>query len=834
MTHVRPRAHRGAAALLVLGSAAALAAQEDQSAAGDFYGRVVHEINLPPSVDADQVLRNLKTKVGRKLNAAELEEDLQYLWSLLKLRTRKVTGRAVGTDRVALTFYLIESPVYDQVLFKGMEHLTETEARQIGNLQGGRISEDVAERMRRKLLARYRQDGYYFAHIEFRVDREARTLSLLVDEGERVSVRQVYFRGNAAYPASTVFGYGENLVGSAKLQVRPGLFTGTYLSVDKLEEDVQQLELFYRRRGYLNAEVHMEQLNFSADRSEVDITYRVHEGERFKISAIELQIRRAPEGAGEERPPRYSEADLRPELKLEVGDYYDAQRVELDRLALERFYGKRGYPSRRYFEQQQSDVFVVGEPQLLFDLDKPELKLLFSLIEGEPKRLRRVGIHGNTATQDRVVRSRVKLLPGDLLDTTLIDRSRQLLDRTRYFFDPATYSEVTLRLTPVQGSEGEADLDIYLQEGRTGSFTWGASVSSGTGVQGNFQFNKRNFDITRLPSSWNPGTWFSEIASGEAFHGAGQSLDLMLAPGTERSFFRISWTDPDIFRQHMDTIGLRVDGYKTIRALDTYTIDRLGAAVGLSRIFDETASVTATLRNENVRINNIDDNAPVVVYENEGRSDIRGLRLTLRLADLDNPLHPRSGYNFSTYAELAGGPLGADEDFYRLGASLEAYRPFYTDALERKHVIYSKLRFDHAEVYGDSDDLYPSERLYMGGGDLRGFEPRRAGPSQFGAPVGGKARLLGTLEYQFPLVSTQLEGTFRHTEIIRGVIFTDAGKLGLSLHDDTFDDLRVTAGFGVRIQVPVLQVPIQLDLGWPLMAEDTDREEQLFFSFRQF
>ena len=38
----------------------------------------------------------------------------------------------------------------------------------------------------------------------------------------------------------------------------------------------------------------------------------------------------------------------------------------------------------------------------------------------------------------------------------------------------------------------------------------------------------------------------------------------------------------------------------------------------------------------------------------------------------------------------------------------------------------------------------------------------------------------------------------------------------------------------VSPQRPVLQVPIQLDLGWPIFAQETDREEQLFFSFRRF
>ena len=37
-------------------------------------------------------------------------------------------------------------------------------------------------------------------------------------------------------------------------------------------------------------------------------------------------------------------------------------------------------------------------------------------------------------------------------------------------------------------------------------------------------------------------------------------------------------------------------------------------------------------------------------------------------------------------------------------------------------------------------------------------------------------------------------------------------------------------GFGLRIDVPVIGIPIALDLGWPIFWEETDRRRQFFFS----
>ena len=798
------------------------------------WGKIVHYIHVsPPTADRDRMLGMLKTKKDAVLTKANITEDIVKIYEIHRIRA-SVLVRDVIDNRVELFFVLPPVKQYDRHAFKGMENLTETEARRITGLRPSqRIHEDDAERIRLVIRERYEREGYYFASVETRADEVARMLTFYVDEGPQVHVGNLRFRGNKSFPGSVLLGFGENLEGSAKLESVGGVFNKPF-SRWSIEDDVKKLELFYRRNGYLDADVHLEETRFNKDLDEVDLTFRVSEGERYRVTAVELHQMRTANPA-DKRPPLHDKEDVIKEIQLAAGDYFSSVIINRDRRALERYYGKRGHPTaRRYGQRTTSSLFRVLDPQFVFDPAKPELKVIYELIEGEPKFLRLVRIRGNVSTEDRVIRRRVQLFPGDLMDVTKLDRSRALLDRTRYFVDPDTLALTRFELSPVEGEDDLVDLDIFVKEGETGQFTWGVGVSSGTGVRGNFEFQKRNFDITKLPSSWNPGTWISEIADGKAFHGADQNLDLLLAPGTEFSYYRISLFDPDVFRQHMDTIGMRVDLYKSIRILDSFNVDRLGGAVMLSRIFDETNRVNLTIRDEKVRLRNIEANAPTIVWESEGKTEIRGLMLSLALSDLNDFLHPREGYHFTTYGELVGGLIGGGQNFYKFGAAAEFYQPIHTDSLDRTHVFYTRLRLDHAEAFGSSPFVYPSERFYMGGSDLRGFDQRHAGPSQFGQPVGGESRLLSTMEYQFPLVSTQMQGTTRHTEIIRGVIFADYGMLGLDFNDSLYREPRLTVGFGIRIQVPVLQVPIQLDLGWPIFAQETDREEQLFFSFRRF
>jgi outer membrane protein assembly factor BamA len=84
--------------------------------------------------------------------------------------------------------------------------------------------------------------------------------------------------------------------------------------------------------------------------------------------------------------------------------------------------------------------------------------------------------------------------------------------------------------------------------------------------------------------------------------------------------------------------------------------------------------------------------------------------------------------------------------------------------------------------------------------------------------VGGNFMLLSSLEYQVPVVAS---------DRLYLVGFIDAGTVE---KDFEINDYRVTAGFGVRIVVPMMgPVPIALDFGFPIVQAPGDREQ--IFSF---
>jgi outer membrane protein assembly factor BamA len=125
---------------------------------------------------------------------------------------------------------------------------------------------------------------------------------------------------------------------------------------------------------------------------------------------------------------------------------------------------------------------------------------------------------------------------------------------------------------------------------------------------------------------------------------------------------------------------------------------------------------------------------------------------------------------------------------------------------------------DHQDVGGINTPVY--ERYFAGGfRTLRGFEFRGVSPDVNGFKTGGDFLFLNSAEYQIPVQTN---------DQIYIVPFVDSGTV--ASRTDQVADYRVTAGFGVRFEVPMLgPVPIALDFGFPIVKEPDDREQGFNF-----
>jgi outer membrane translocation and assembly module TamA len=105
----------------------------------------------------------------------------------------------------------------------------------------------------------------------------------------------------------------------------------------------------------------------------------------------------------------------------------------------------------------------------------------------------------------------------------------------------------------------------------------------------------------------------------------------------------------------------------------------------------------------------------------------------------------------------------------------------------------------------DSAEL-PITKLFYGGGSalVRGYDFQHLGPEDAqGQPVGGDSLIVGSAEWRFPI--------WRE---LHGDTFVDAGQLSRNPWDWKWEDLRYSAGVGLRYATPL--GPVRVDIATPI------------------
>ena len=369
---------------------------------------------------------------------------------------------------------------------------------------------------------------------------------------------------------------------------------------------------------------------------------------------------------------------------------------------------------------------------------------------------------------------------------------------------------------PVQvfpGSEPYVIVDVDAEETQTGRLMIGAGVNSNAGLVGNIVIDEQNFDITRLPTSWD------DIRNGTAFRGGGQRFRLEAAPGTQLQRYTATFQEPYLF----DTrVGLSTSASYFTRYFYDWAEGRVGGRVGLGYqfVFAPDLSVNAGFRGESVDV--FDPRVPGVpeVDNMLGVNAVYGFSAGIIHDTRDSPFLPTQGHLLTFEFEQVIGtfvyPRGVLEgrQYWLLNQRPDG---------SGRHVL------SFGSVLGMTGPDTPAyDNFYAGGyNTLRGFVFRGASPRQAGtngqlAIVGGPFEWLNTIEYMFPITAD---------DSLRGVVFTDFGTVESNVSINT---MRVSPGFGLRITMPALgPAPIALDFAVPVSYAEYD-SQQLFSFFVGF
>ena len=751
---------------------AALSAEQQPLPESAPSSKIVKAIDIQgnKSIGIAQVLARIKTRVGEEYQEAVVSDDLKRLYNTGHFSDVQIDHEDLD-DGYKVIVKLKEKPIVDEITFSKIRYynsrylLSKMKTKKDKFLDNKSLKDDInmiEDLYKKKGLSQVKVD------VESFIDDTTNKASLhfIIREGYKVKIKRIFVYGNVAYPDKKII--------KVMKSRWAWLFGSGLLKEETLEEDMTAIQAFYEQNGFLDtkATYQIEPLYQGL----VNVNVTIQEGKRYYVGDVSFLGNAI-----------LSDYDIKSHIKnLKEGNYFSHEKMEEDISNIREDYFDHGY------------ISALVEEATSFNTMTAKVDVKVTIKEGKLAYINKIKIQGNAHTRDIVIRRELRMYPGDQFDGAKLRLYKQRLKDLGFFEDVGYDIEDT-------DQEDLKDLVVQVKEAKTGTFSFGGGYSTVDRLVGFVEVEQKNFDI----SNWS------------SFTGGGQDLRLRAQIGSAQRNFLLSFTEPWLF-DHPISAGF--DAYYTQNLKDgttgySYDQKTIGGDIRLGKSFNDNLSVGTVYRLEHINISNLDSGVSQALAEEAGNSLVSSLGFSVTNDYRDSKLSPTKGWEITNNADIAGGPLGGDKNFFRLQTSGEYYFPLKINDVTT--VLEISGRTGMVQSYPDTPDVPIFERYFTGGQDsIRGYDERTVGPldPNTNDAIGGDALLLGSVEYTVPII-----------EIIKGAVFFDTGNVWDKVRNYGTGGLKSGTGVGLRVKTPI--GPIKLDYGIPLNTEPGQSKKSGKFYF---
>jgi len=705
------------------------------------------------TVSKEKILANMRTRVGRPYAEQVVEEDIRNLYATGNISNVRIFGEQVK-DGVKVIVVVQSKGQISEVTLTGVQQLKETRIRkEISVKPGDTLNETTLQADKEKILKYYADKGFTEVDVSYTTDVNEKLgtarVAFTVNEGGKTAIRSVTFSGNSALTTKEI----RKVVKTEKKGLLNMFSSGVgRLNTELLDADVAAIRDLYQSRGYMDAKVGTPQV--TRDGTKVDVAFAISEGEQYRVGKVNYSGAKV-----------FPIEELTRGAKVRTGEVYTPQSVRADAKTMQDLYGTRGYIE---FSAGANTVPGTGKT----------IDVSFNMDEGVQSYVEHINISGNTRTRDKVIRREFPLTPGEVFNTVRVDAGKQRLMNLNYFSKVDTYPADTL-------VPGRKDLNVLVEEKRTGSFNFGAGFSSIDNLLGFAEITQGNFDITRWPY----------------FTGGGQKFRMRVQYGTRRKDFVLSLTEP-YFMDREIAVGAELFYREASFVSDVYDERRFGFDLNARKRLGEflTGRISYTL--QDITVQNVAVDASQTIKDEAGNRLQSKISGGLTHDTRDSVFLTRRGHRLDLGVYGAGGFLGGNTDIY--GFDLEGSQYFL---LPYDTILTINGQIAGVNTWAGGDRVPIFDRLYLGGpNNLRGFRFRDVGPKdENGEPIGGNSLWRLTAEVTTPIVDK-----------VRAAVFYDIGSVAASAYDYS-GPVSSDVGVGVRLDLPI--GPVRIDYGFPLQTD---------------
>jgi outer membrane protein insertion porin family len=549
----------------------------------------------------------------------------------------------------------------------------------------------------------------------------------------------------------------------------------------KYEKDKnEKLMSFFRKNGYIDAQMLGDSLVFNDSMESVDIRIKIDEGQKVYLRNVSFEGNLV-----------FPSLFLEYRLQMQKGDLYNADKFDKNLQGNEEqndvasLYMNNGYLTARVEKEEKR-------------VAPDSVDIVVKVFERNQFTIRRVEIEGNTKTKDKVIRRELYVRPGDFFNRAAIIRSVRFLGQLNFFNQEKLRPDVKL------ADNSQVDVTFKVEERSNDTFNASFGYAGAFGFTGSVGITLNNFSVTE-PLQGGGGQIFNlNYERGGGFsNSAGLGVNSTFAGGA-LSTFTLGLTEPWLFDE-ATTLGFNI--------FDTqnyfYNNQRTGASVNIGRRLrwpDDFFRADWVLQGLNNRA--LTGTTTVNTIYAQGLEF--AVSQTISRISIDNGMFPTEGSRFVLLTKLAGGSIGIGQmDYFKNQLTLESYTPILQIAEQNRLTLRLNAELGYVTGLNSATELIPPLELYYMGGTvlggyaitpLRGYPDRQIGPRlpvegnpQGAAPQGGHAMMLLNAELRFAVTLNPVP--------IYAMAFVEAGNVWDRINHVNPFELKRSAGVGVRFLI---------------------------------
>jgi outer membrane protein assembly complex protein YaeT len=375
--------------------------------------KIVIEGNL--RIPAATILRQISQAPNCSFDPVKSRKDLQKLYSLGMFEDVQVQSREVEAGQVVLVYRVHEYPFISSFSIKGVDDKLEGQIRAYLKKEKLELQPATPYRPaaanRAAIAARnfLRSRKYPNADIQVAPEKQGDLVRVLfiVQPGERLEIGAVRFTGNYSFSSS-------ELLKQVRF-ARPAHFWARWMGAaryvpEELQADIQQIQVFYRSRGFAAVSVGEPEVRATTfnSRQQIEIDIPIVEGERYRLASVmvEGQIR-----SGASDVDKLISA-------IHTPSEYDYSILDSTRVKILNTLGHHGYAWAHVLLEQIPN-----------EKDRT-IQAVYRVTTGDAVVIGRIEFKGNNRVPDKFLRRELRVCEGEIFDTFKLDKSVTQLNKS--------------------------------------------------------------------------------------------------------------------------------------------------------------------------------------------------------------------------------------------------------------------------------------------------------------------------------------------------------------------------------------------------------------------